>query len=82
MCGSWDRNQGNDKTGQEWRASRTDSLFFYKATGGNKCLAEDACHPERKFKASGGWINLVFSGKWILFTLCNIIINHKLGNRK
>ena len=61
MCGSWDRNRNNDKT--EWRASRADSLFFYKPTGGKKCLAKDACNPEKKFKAQGGWKNLIFPGQ-------------------
>ena len=62
MCGSWDRNRRNDKIGQEWRASREDSLFFYKAKDGQKCLAKTACNPEKKFKVTGGWTNLVFSG--------------------
>ena len=63
MCGSWDRNRNNDKIGQEWRASRADSLFFYKPAGGKKCLAKDACNPEKKFKAQGGWKNLIFPGQ-------------------
>ena len=66
MCGSWDRNGGNDKT--EWRASPKDSLFFYKAKGGKKCLPKNACNPEKKFKAQGGWQNLVFPGIMISFT--------------
>ena len=77
MCGTWDKNQGNDRTGQEWRASRTESLFFYKATGGEKCLADDACNPEKKFRAQGRWTNLVFSGKWITFTS----LSNTVGNR-
>ena len=74
MCGSWDRNGGNDKT--EWRASPKDSLFFYKARGGRKCLAKDACNPEKKFKAQGGWQNLVFPGIMISHLLQNENLRH------
>ena len=66
MCGSWDGRKGNGRT--DWRASPEESLFFYKAIGGKKCLDAGACNPQKKFKAQGGWTNLVFSGKWILFT--------------
>jgi hypothetical protein len=44
-----------------------DSLFFYKATEGKKCLSKDACNPGKKFKATPGWINLVIPGQ----TKCN-----------
>ena len=64
MCGSWDRNRNNDREEfpGEFQVSSQDSLFFYQPTGGNVCLTKDACNPEKKFKAQGGWRNLVFPG--------------------
>jgi hypothetical protein len=63
MCGSWDRNAGNDR--QDFRASRQESLFFYKpkATNGKICHAKDACNSDKKFVASGGFTAYAFPGQ-------------------
>ena len=68
LCGSWDNNQNNDggrQTVEKWRKNRENSLFFYKAKGGDVCLPKDLlCN--KKFTALPGWINYVFPG--IFFT--------------
>merc|ERR1712072_366043 len=71
LCGSWDNNRGNDggkHTVEKWRRNRANSLFFYKAKGGDVCLSKKLlCNKGKKFIARGGWINYVFPGQ----TKCN-----------
>ena len=66
LCGSWDKNRRNDggkNTVEKWRRLRADSLFFYKAEGGDVCLPKKLlCNKEKKFKAHPGWTNYVFPG--------------------
>merc|ERR1712072_1382970 len=71
LCGSWDKNRGNDggkHTVEKWRRNRANSLFFYKAKGGDVCLPKKLlCNKGKKFVARGGWTNYVFPGQ----TKCN-----------
>merc|ERR1712072_1545134 len=71
LCGSWDKNLGNDggkHTVEKWRRNRANSLFFYKAKGGDVCLPKKLlCNKEKKFVARRGWTNYVFPGQ----TKCN-----------